>query len=563
MIVENDVPIRVRDGLELRANVYRPKGEGPFPVILTHGPYGKDVHFADGYTPAWTKLKKLYPAVDTDGTSGQFLRWELPDPEKWVPHGYVVVAVDSRGSGKSPGVLHVWSPQQVRDHYDCIEWAGVQPWSNGKVGLMGISYLAANQWQVAAMNPPHLAAIMPWEGFSDFYRELARQGGILANVFVNTSWWPNQILKLQHGNGSTPFRDRETGALTTGDAIPQEDLVKNRVEFFSEYESRLFDDEWFRERTADLAKITVPILSAGNWGGLGLHLRGNVEGYLEAGSSQKWLELHGGTHYESFYKPEWIELQRQFLERYLMGKDNGWEARPPVMLHVRHPDHFEYREENEWPLARTKWTRMYLDGERASIWGSPRVEESAVAYDALGDGVEFSTSPFEGQQEITGPLSARLWVETTAEDADFFLTLRLYDRTGEEVPFEGASEAAVPITQGWLRLSHREIDPSKSKDYRPVHAHARVACVEAETAYQIDVELWPTSIVVHEGYRLALLVEGQDFSRSPTREPRTGSGPFLHNDPADRDSARFAGVNRIRTGGGYDSSLLLPVIPPL
>lgn len=96
MIVENDVAIRVRDGLELRANVYRPEGAGSFPVILTHGPYGKDVHFADGYTPARGKAEEALPGRDTKGTSGRYLRSELPDPEKWVPHGYAVIAVDSR-----------------------------------------------------------------------------------------------------------------------------------------------------------------------------------------------------------------------------------------------------------------------------------------------------------------------------------------------------------------------------------------------------------------------------------------------------------------------------------
>lgn len=146
-------------------------------------------------------------------------------------------------------------------------------------------------------------------------------------------------------------------------------------------------------------------------------------------------------------------------------------------------------------------------------------------------------------------------------DADFFITLRLYDPQGQEVKFEGASEAAVPITQDWLRLSHRELDWGRSTDFRPVHSHQRGASVAANTCYPIDIELWPTSIVVPIGNRLALLVEGQDFSRSPIPESRTGSGPFLHNDLSDRVPARFQGVNRIRSGGRYDSSLLLPVIP--
>lgn len=561
MIVEIDVPIRVRDGLELRANVFRPEATGVYPVILTHGPYGKDVHFADGYAPAWKKLKQLYPEIDSDGSSGQYLRWELPDPERWIPHGYVVIAVDTRGSGKSPGKLDVWSKQQALDHYDCIEWAAVQPWSNGRVGLMGISYLAANQWQVAALNPPHLAAIMPWEGFSDFYRELTHQGGILANHFINAAWWPNQILSLQHGNGSSPHKSRETGQITTGLPLSDDELEANRVRFFEQFEAHPLDDEWYRDRNADLSKISVPVLSAGNWGGLGLHLRGNVEGFLGAGSKAKWLELHGGTHYESFYKPRWRDLQRQFFDHYLKGIANGWDQREPVMLHVRHTDHFEYREESEWPIARTNWSRWYLDAQGQTVSERTLSEEASVTFDAMGTGVEFSTPAFEGETEITGPLSVRLWVETSAADADFFLTLRLYDPQGTEVPFEGASEAAVPITQGWLRLSHRALDQNKGTHARPFHAHTETSPVAPSTCYPIDVELWPTSVVVPRGYRLGLLVESQDFSRSANKEPRTGSGPFLHNDPKDRSPAKFAGINRIHTGGAFDSSILLPVIP--
>ena len=209
-------------------------------------------------------------------------------------------------------------------------------------------------------------------------------------------------------SGATPFRDRETGALTTGASIPETEVVESRIEPFDEFAVRSFEDEWYRERSAEISKIKVPVLSAGNWGGLGLHLRGNVEGYLGAGSARKGLELHGGTHYESFYKPEWVALQRQFFDRYLKQEENGWEKRACVMLQVRHPDRFEYRDENEWPLSRTRWTRVYLQASTAAIGDEAGAREEIVSYDQLGNGVEFSTTPFESQQEITGPLSARL-----------------------------------------------------------------------------------------------------------------------------------------------------------
>ena len=162
----------------LRANIFRPKADDRFPVILAHGVYGKDVHFADGFKAQWDKLIQIYPGICRDDSSGKYLRWETVDPERLVPSGFVVIQVDARGSGKSPGYLDPWSPREMLDYYECIEWAGSQPWSNGKVRLCGISYYAYAQWAVAAMQPPHLAAICPWEGFVDYYRDFTRQGGI-------------------------------------------------------------------------------------------------------------------------------------------------------------------------------------------------------------------------------------------------------------------------------------------------------------------------------------------------------------------------------------------------
>ena len=164
LLYEKDVAVQVSDGTVLRANVYRPDAEGRFPVVMAKGAYGKDVHFRDAFSDQWKRLKEIYPGLDTDGTSGRHLRWETVDPERWVPDGYVVITVQSRGTGSSPGYLDPYSPTETRDYADAIDWAGTQPWSNGKVGLLGVSYFATKQWQVAALQPKHLAAIVPWEG---------------------------------------------------------------------------------------------------------------------------------------------------------------------------------------------------------------------------------------------------------------------------------------------------------------------------------------------------------------------------------------------------------------
>ena len=181
MRFDPDVPVPMDDGLVLRADVFRPPGAGRHPVILSMGPYGKGLHFEDLYTDQWRRMLAEHPDVAA-GSTNAYQNWEVVDPEKWVPDGYACVRVDSRGAGRSPGLLDVWSAREARDLYACVEWAAAQPWSTGKVGLNGISYYAMNQWQVAAQEPPHLAAICVWEGAADWYRDMTHHGGILSAV---------------------------------------------------------------------------------------------------------------------------------------------------------------------------------------------------------------------------------------------------------------------------------------------------------------------------------------------------------------------------------------------
>src|SRR5437879_11715749 len=198
MRIDWDAAIAMDDGVVLRADVFRPIAEGTYPVILSYGPYAKGLAFQEGYKSAWTRMTAACPET-AQGTSNKYQNWERVDPEKWVPDGYAIVRVDSRGAGRSPGYLEVWSPREAKDFYDCIEWAGVQAWSNGKVGVSGISYYAVNQWLVAPLQPPHLAALCIWEGYSDFYREQLRSGGIL-NEFMG-KWFDRQLVSMQHGVG--------------------------------------------------------------------------------------------------------------------------------------------------------------------------------------------------------------------------------------------------------------------------------------------------------------------------------------------------------------------------
>ena len=552
MIVEKNIPIHLSDGAHLMCNVFRPPLAGHYPVIMSFGVYGKDVHFEDGFHPQWQKLKAVYPEIDQGDSSGEYLRWEVPDPERWVPDGFVLVVVDSRGSGMSPGYLDLYSPRETQDYYEAIEWAGVQSWSNGKVGLSGISYLAIKQWQVAALQPPHLAAMIPWEGAVDHYRDLLRHGGILSNSFTQ-AWWPRQILVNQHGNGQTTHIDRQTQGITTGEPLPVEQLKGNRADYPAEIAKRFLWDAWFSDHTAKLERITVPLLSAANWGGAGIHLRGNFCGYSGSGSAEKWLFAHIGTHYESFYLPHYVAIQKRFFNHYLRGEENGWPTEPRVQLAIRRVDGTAVmRKTSDWPIPGTQWQKWYLDSNALTLSSSAIPTDGRITYDCLGDGVTFKSTPLPQETEFTGHVKLKLFVSSATTDLDVFAVLRCFDPQGMEVHFIGAHEV-VPVACGWLRASHRKLDLHRSREYLPYHCHDESQKLVPHQVYELDIEILPTSLVFPKGYQLAITIMGRDFNLNP-------QGRILHNDPQDRPIDEFGGVGTILTGGEYQSYLLMPLI---
>ncbi len=567
MQIDWDVPIVMDDGIVLRADVFRPADDRPHPVVLNHGPYGKNLAFQEGYADQWNKMITRFPEV-AEGTSNRYQNWESVDPERWVPHGYVVVRIDSRGAGRSPGYLDPLSPRENRDYYECIEWTAVQPWCTGKVGLIGISYYAINQWLVAGLQPPHLAAMIPWDGAADWYRDMTHHGGIVSVFWGN--WMDMQAVPVQHGVGDAGARDPNTGEAVAGpETLPTEVLAAERQDLRSEILAHPFDDDYHRERSADWERVTVPLLSSANWGALGLHSRGNFEGFVRAASEQKWLEVHGYEHWSSFYTDHGVALQRRFFDHFLKGADNGWEREPRVSLAVRRIDGFTSRAETEWPIARTRWTRLYLDAADLRLSPQPAAAESTSSYRGLGDGLTFQSEPLDREVEITGPVAASLYVSSTADDADLFVILRAFAPDGSEVDFQGMVDPHTPLSQGWLRASHRKLDPALSTEYRPYHPHDTREPLSPGQVYACAVELWPTSIVLPPGYRIALTVQGRDYERDvePATlgcfvEPMRGSGPFLHTDPRDRPATTPDQTVTLHTGGPWQSSVLLPIIPP-
>jgi predicted acyl esterase len=351
--------------------------------------------------------------------------------------------------------------------------------------------------------------------------------------------------------------------------MPEDELARNRCRFGDDIIAHPLDDDYHRARSPDWDKVTVPFLSAANWGGQGLHPRGNFEGFVRAASKQKWLECHGLEHWTHFYTDYGRELQKRFFDFHLKGKANGWDLQPRVQLQVRHVDGFVERHEAGWPLAATVWTKFYLNPGNHSLSLQPPTEDTEISFAAMGDGLTFMSAPLTEETEITGPLAAGLRVSSSTEDADIFVVFRMFSPDLREVTFAGAIDPHTPVAQGWLRASHRKLDEALSRPYRPYHRHDEVQPLQPESPVDLAIELWPTSVVVPRGYRIALSIRGTDYQwqaktglkLSNFKNELLGCGPFLHDDPRDRPPRLFAGTTTLHIDSTGFSHVLVPIIP--
>jgi len=294
-----------------------------------------------------------------------------------------------------------------------------------------------------------------------------------------------------------------------------------------------------------------------------------IEGFLRAGSKEKWLEVHGDTHFTHFYSNYGMGLHKRFFGHFLKGEDTGWDKQPRVSLNIRRPgENFTLRGEHEWPIARTQWTKYYLQPEGPALRAEAPTRATTLAYETTGDGITFLTPPMAHDLEVTGPVAAKLWLSSDTTDADAFLALRVFDPAGKEVTFIGSNDPRTPVGLGWLRASHRKLDPDETLPYRPFHAHDEAWPLEPGKPVELDIEIWPTSIVVPPGHRLGLTVRGTDYEvdgsdigLANAMYPMKGVGPFTHTDPNDRPPAIFGGTNVLHFAADRMPYLLLPVIP--
>ncbi len=519
--VDWDVPVVVRDGTTLRVNVFHPGGGGPAPVIMSAHPYGKDK------IPARTRSGHgvnfqyhLFPQPEPVRIS-EWTNWEAPDPAFWLPRGFAVVNADMRGAGTSDGVGDLLSEQEALDYYDLIEWAAAQSWCNGKVGLDGVSYLALSQYRVAALRPPHLAAICPWEGFSDIYRDWVRPGGVREEGFsVIWSKVTNRVARL-------------------------------RTDVHKEITDRSERDEWYASVTPRLEDIEAPMLVCGSFSDHSLHTRGSFEAFRRAGSARKWLYTHRDGKWSHYYSEEASATRARFFEHFLMGADNGWADVPPVRLaiHEAGPAPAAVVHEAQWPPADLRWTPLALDfSQNALLLGTESAPAESSARFAAAHGMASLSWTAPHDMDIIGPMALRVFVELDgADDITLMTGLRKF-RGEDETVFEGSYGFAYDmVSKGWQRAAFRALDPELATRELPVHTFRDPQPVQPGEIVPVDIELRPHATRLRSGDRLRLDIRGSwHYPRGPIR------GQF----PAWYESSR-QGHCILHSGGARNSHLWL------
>ncbi len=512
VICLQDRPVKMRDGVTIYADIYIPTSalNTPVPLIISWSFFGKQ---------PWHQPVQIFrPMGVPTGAVSNVCKFESSDPLYWCYQGYAVANVDPRGIGNSEGDQQQFSTQEGRDGYDFIEWAAKEKWCNGKIALFGNSGVAMSQWRIAAECPPHLVCIAPWEATGDQYRESIMEGGI-------PGFFGGSIVIAAQGKG----------------------YIDNTVAMAKK--EPFVTSPYWQDKIPHYENINIPVYMTCNWNHF--HLRGSWEGFKNIKSRKKWMRCHQVFEWPDTYNSKWLQDLKLFFDRYLKGIYNGWELTPRIRMEVM--DAFEYpyqtnRPENEWPLARTHYKKLYLNASTHKLGDAPVKNASSVSYDGEKGLTTFEYT-FRKDTELTGYMKLRMFVEAKGhDDMDLFITIKKLSTKGEELPVTIFGSERHPGAWGKLRVSARHLDEEKSTEYQPVHTHDRVEKLKPGEIVPVDIEIWPLSRIWHKGQKLQLQIAGR-YIRDEWFEPLVW---FPDN----------KGEHVIHTGGKYESYLLVPEIPP-
>ncbi|MGH9296601.1 MAG: CocE/NonD family hydrolase, partial [Acidimicrobiales bacterium] len=523
-----EISVTTSSGTELRGDLYLPQGSDSAPLLLAASPYQKEL-----------RSLPVHPA---------FPFRECGPIEFYLEHGYAFLWLDTPGSGRSGGTFDPVSQAEGEAIAEVVEWAADQPWCSGRVGMIGQSYFCWSQWNVARVGPPHLRTIVAFDGSCDLYRDWMYKGGIPDLGFAS-SW--TAALLLQHQATGHPIAEA------------------GRDRFLAEMYAHPFDDDWHRTRSPfwELDKVTIPVLSIGNWAKGPLHLRGNVEGFKRLSGPKRLVILKAATPFEvqglyassGFHEAEILPWYERFLKPSEPARSEEATTELPEGAPVRYFVNRLgcYREAESWPPSQTRTAMFTLTGATSGATrslfdgsleeeGEPREGPSAKSVtwsyphpswrvgtstfddrglpDHVGGVLTYTSAPFERDRVFSG--DGVLILHASSDQDDFDVVVRLSVIANE-------AAGATTVTQGWLRASHRREDERLSTTLRPFHCHDEALVVEPGEIYELRVALLPMSCCVKTGERLRLEVSNGD---SPLREGRlfqwyglkVGSDTYYH-----------------------------------
>lgn len=549
ILLERDVPIRLRDGVTIYADVFRPVGNDVCPAILAWSPYGKEI---GGQMLDDVPLRS---GVPLDATSG-LEKFEGPDPAYWVAHGYAVVNPDKRGAYMSEGNLLYWGHEDALDGCDVIEWIASQKWCNGKVGMSGNSWLTVSQWFIAAERPEHLAAIAPWEGFCDHYRESGTRGGIPTPEF------PEMIA--------------ETFSSAHGMLEDQPRMI---------VEKPFLCDYWL-DKAARVENIDIPAYVVASYTN-SVHTHGTFAGYRRMASKEKWLRVHNTNEWFDYYTPENVDDLRRFFDHYLKGMDNGWEKTPKVRLSVLNPGGRDIvgRAEDEFPLARTVYRKLYLSAADSTLQASlPQQEITDIYQSAAKDNKVTYRYRMDKPTEITGYMKLHLWASAPDhDDMDLAVRVEKLSKDGQPLPDRAGNRI---VATGQLRVSMRQLDTLRTTEAEPYYTFTGEQKLKPGEIVPVEIEIWPMGLFFEKGEILQLTVgayqpekaaipfgsakitvpeEGFTYMPGqPVKMMTLGGDATECADPSEvvtSPATHNVGRHCIYTGGRYDSYLYIPEIP--
>ena len=548
VLCEYDVKIPMSEGFSVTANIFRSKTSAEkgekVPVIMCAHPYDNRLTPDLKKTPLGgpPQQYRLIPQAGGKPVFSRLTSWESPDPNFWIPAGYAIVNMNMPGYASSEGPPSAFSEHQGKCYYEAIEWAAKQPWCNGKVGLNGVSFLAISQYHVAACQayggpPPSLCCISPWEGLTDPYHDIFAFGG-LSDIGFPTFWWATEVKPSINGT--------EEDFINSEECIPT-DYLKNHP----------FYDDFWKSKAAKLEEITLPMLVCASFSDHGLHTKGSFRAFEKAKSKHKWVYTHRTGKWVAYYSPEVQQMTKNFMDCFLKDDtSSGFLDTPPVRLEVRSSldEIHQIRYENEWPIARTQYTKLYLSEQPQSLSFAKPEKEMEVVYEGK-KGKELFNIKLTEDTELSGYFKLRVWVEARAEregesspdDMAMFIAVNKLDKVGNTVHFNGSvGNAKDMVTRAWLRVSRRELDPVESTEWHPVLKGTSEKKLKAGEVVSVDIELYPSSAFFKAGETLQLIISGSEIIPSP---------------PYKKDASFNHGKHVLHFGGTYDSYLLVPKIP--